>query len=147
MSYISNLAHFIWSTAHRTPTIKPDWEPRLHAYIGGILNNVRGKLLTAGGIEDHIHVFASLPSNLSLADAASAMKSNSSRFIHDELGDPSFDWQKGYAAFSVSVSVEDAVRNYILNQKQHHQRRPFQEEYIDFLNKHHIEYDPQYVFL
>jgi REP element-mobilizing transposase RayT len=127
--------------------IKPDWEPRLFAYIGGILNNERGKLLAAGGMEDHIHILASLPATISLADAASVIKSNSSRFIHEELQYAGFDWQKGYAAFSVSISVQEAVDKYIRGQKEHHQRRSFQEEYIEFLEKHNVDYDPRYVFV
>jgi REP element-mobilizing transposase RayT len=119
----------------------------LHAYLGGILNNVRGKLLVAGGMQDHIHVLASMPATASLAEGAAVMKANSSRFIHEELGAAGFDWQKGYAAFSVSISMEETVRNYILNQKRHHARRSFQDEYLDFLNRHHIEYDPQHLFL
>jgi putative transposase len=146
MSYISNLVHFIWSTAKREPTIHRDWEQRLYPYIGGILENSRSKLLCAGGMQDHIHLLVSLHSSLSLADAANLMKSNSSRFIHDELRFPSFDWQKGYAAFTVSISVKETVRHYIQNQKKHHERRSFKEEYLEFLEKHEIPYDPRYVF-
>lgn len=147
MSYISNLVHFIWSTAGRTPTINPAWEPWLHAYIGGILNNANARLLAAGGVEDHVHLYVSLPATLCLSDAASVIKSNSSRFVHEELGDRSFDWQKGYAAFTVSVSAEEAVRNYLRNQKEHHKQKSFQDEYIEFLERHHVPYDPKYVFL
>ena len=133
MSYISNLVHFIWSTAKREPMIRPEWEERIYPFIGGILNNHKAKLLCVGGMEDHLHVFASLPSTLTLADAANVMKANSSRFVHDELGDQRFGWQTGYAAFTVSVSGEEAVRQYILNQKRHHARRSFQEELFEFL--------------
>jgi REP element-mobilizing transposase RayT len=127
--------------------IKREWDERLFAYIGGTLNKSRAKLLAAGGMEDHIHVLASLPSTLSLADAAQLMKSNSSRFVHDELGLASFDWQKGYGAFSVSVSGKAAVTKYILRQKEHHQRKSFQEEYLKFLERHEVPYDHKYVFL
>jgi REP element-mobilizing transposase RayT len=147
MSYIANYAHLIWSTANREPTINPEWEPRLFAYIGGTLQKERAKLLAAGGIEDHIHVLVSLPATLSYADAASVIKSNSSRFIHDELQHRSFDWQKGYAGFSVSVSMLEMVANYIRNQKDHHRKKGFSEEYIDFLERHQIAYDERYVFL
>jgi putative transposase len=147
LSYIANYVHFIWSTANREPTIKPEWEPRLFAFIGGILRNHKGMVLTAGGMADHIHVFASLPATLCLADVATVMKANSSRFIHEELGLAAFDWQKGYAAFSVSISMSETVRHYILNQKQHHARKSFQVEFIEFLDRHQIPYDPKYVFL
>jgi REP element-mobilizing transposase RayT len=147
MSYISNLVHFVWSTVRREAMIREEWEDRLYAYIGGILNNEKAKLLCAGGVADHVHLFVSLPSTLSLADAANVMKSNSSRFVHEELGETGFEWQKGYAAFSVSVSGEEAVQRYISRQKEHHARKSFQEELIEFLDKHHVAYDPKYVFL
>jgi putative transposase len=82
-TYVSNLVHFVWATANREPLIRRSWRDRLHSYIGGILNKKNARLLAAGGIEDHVHVLASLPATLSLADAASAMKSNSSRWIHE----------------------------------------------------------------
>ncbi|MBC7856557.1 MAG: transposase [Pirellulaceae bacterium] len=73
MSYISNLVHFVWSTAKREPLIRKSWQDQLYAYMGGILANKKGKLLAAGGLADHVHVYASLPATLTLADAAGAL--------------------------------------------------------------------------
>lgn len=106
-TYISNLVHFVWGTANREPTIRKSWRDRLHGYLGGILENKRAKLLAAGGIEDHMHVLASLPATVSLSEIASAMKANSSRWIHENIPQcKGFDWQEGYGAFSVSKSAE-----------------------------------------
>jgi putative transposase len=73
-TYISNLVHFVWGTANREPLLRKSWRDRLHGYIGGVLHKKKAKLLAAGGMEDHIHVLASLPATMSLSEAASAMK-------------------------------------------------------------------------
>ncbi|HUO09779.1 MAG TPA: IS200/IS605 family transposase [Phycisphaerae bacterium] len=141
-SHICLRIHFIWSTTKRTPLIAPDWEPRLFAYLGTVLADRRGVLLAANGTPDHIHLYTSLPSTLSLAEITNALKANSSRWIHETLHLPDFAWQKGYGAFSVSPSADHAIRTYIQNQKEHHRARTFQEEYLDFLKRHQIDYDP-----
>ena len=101
--HLSLLVHFVWSTAAREPWISNEWQDRLYGYLGGILERKNAKLLCAGGMSDHIHLYTSLPSTLSLADIVNAMKANSSGWIHDTFPNhQAFAWQKGYGAFSVS---------------------------------------------
>jgi REP element-mobilizing transposase RayT len=116
--------------------------------MGGILRNKKGKLLAAGGVEDHVHVYTSLPATLSIAQAAGALKANSSRWIHETFTkSQSFHWQDGYGAFTVSKSNEQAVIRYINNQQEHHRRRTFQEEFRELLNKHSIHYEERYLWV
>ena len=145
-SHICLRVHFIWSTAKREPLIDPDWEDRLFKYIGTVLADRNGVLLASNGTKDHVHLYTSLPSTLSLAEVANALKANSSRWVHEQIGVPAFAWQNGYGAFSVSPSADRAVRGYIETQKEHHKRQSFQEEYLAFLKRHEIEYDERYVF-
>jgi putative transposase len=148
MSFVSNLVHFTWSTANREPLIRKSWRERLHSYMGGILENKKAKLIAAGGIEDHMHVFASLPATMSIAQAASAMKANSSRWIHENIPQcKSFDWQSGYAAFSVSKSGEPRVKAYIDNHEEHHKRWKFTDEFRTLLEKHGIPYEERYLWV
>ena len=113
----------------------------------GRLRDNRGVLLKAGGIEDHIHLLAKLPPTIALSDMLRLMKANSSKWINEtKKPKKSFEWQPGYAAFSVSESQVGTVESYIENQREHHQKRTFQEEFLLLLKKHGIEYDPQYVF-
>jgi putative transposase len=77
--HVSLLVHFIWSTSRREPLLSNVWRERLYGYIGGVLQKKGAKLVCAGGISNHIHIFASLPSTTSLADLVNAMKANSSR--------------------------------------------------------------------
>ena len=79
-----------------------------------------------------------------IADAIKKIKSNSSRWMSSEIG--RFAWQQGYGGFGVSKSNIAAVVRYIQNQERHHARMTFEEEFISLLEKHGIEYDPQYVF-
>ena len=145
--HISLLVHFVWSTSGREPWISSEWEDELYKFIGGVLRKKNAKLLEAGGSSDHIHLYTSLPSTLSLADAVNAMKSNSSRWIHEEfLRRRSFAWQEGYGAFSVSKSSESTVRRYIQQQKEHHRRRDFKTEFIKLLDRHAIEYDKRFIW-
>src|SRR5207244_11512777 len=144
-TYICNLVHFVWGTANREPLLRKSWRDKLHGYIGGVLANKKAKLLAAGGIEDHIHVLASLPATISLSEAANAMKANSSRWIHENAPQSKgFEWQTGYGAFSVSKSVEDRVRTYIQNQESHHRGQTFAAEFKELLDKHGIPYEDSY---
>src|SRR5947207_338916 len=103
--YLSVLVHFVWSTAGREPRIEPSWQDDLYGYIGGIMKNKNARLICAGGMHDHIHLYTSLPSTIAIADFVSVVKSNSSRWIHEScLNRQAFAWQEGYGAFSVSKS-------------------------------------------
>jgi REP element-mobilizing transposase RayT len=145
--YLSLLVHFTWSTARREPWISADWREPLFAQIGGIMKNKNAKLLSAGAMYDHIHLYASLPSTLSIADLVNTVKSNSSRWIHqNHIKARAFAWQEGYGAFSVSKSEENRVIKYIRNQESHHRKRTFKEEFLTFLEKHEIEYDERYLW-
>jgi putative transposase len=147
-TFVSNLVHFVWGTANREPLLRKSWRDRLHGYIGGILENKKAKLLAAGGIEDHIHVFASLPATMSLSQAAGAMKANSSRWIHETIPNSrGFDWQAGYGAFSVSKSAEPQLTAYIHNQEEHHRQRKFTAEFMALLEKHDIPFEERYLWI
>jgi putative transposase len=145
--HISLLVHFVWSTAGREPWISSAWEDELYKVIGGILRRKSAKLLDAGGVSDHIHLSTSLPSTISLAEAVNVIKSNSSRWIHEEVPNRrGFAWQEGYGAFSVSKSSESDVRRYIQRQREHHDRHDFKSEFLELLQRHAIEYDERYIW-
>jgi len=146
-SYVSNLMHCTFSTKERYPWIENDVESRLWAYIGGIARENRMKALAIGGVFDHIHSLLSLPSTMSFAKAVQLIKGGSSKWIHDEFRHlRKFEWQEGYGAFSVSASQVARTIAYIERQKEHHRKRTFKEEFITLLDKHHVVYDPRYVF-
>jgi putative transposase len=96
---------------------------------------------------DHTHIFIGLKPNIAISDLVSDIKANSSAFITENKWTKSeFSWQEGYGAFSYAKSQVDAVVKYVLNQAEHHKKRTFREEYLDFLQKFEIEYDEKCLF-
>lgn len=146
-SYTCLRYHLIWSTKHRSPLIVDEFRDRLFEYIGGILRGHGGKLLAAGGMPDHVHLLADVSKQQAIADAVRDIKANSSGWIHETFPQHrSFAWQTGYGAFTVSYSGVKAVKTYIANQAEHHRVRTFQEEFVEFLRRHEVEYDERYLW-
>ena len=144
-TYTQLFFHVVFNTKSRQPLILPEWRPDLHAYIGGIVRKRRGELLAAGGMSDHIHLLFRLPADLAIADAIRDIKSISSGWRH-ENGDPSFAWQTGYGAFTVSKSMVPRVTQYIDRQEEHHKKKTFREELLELLRRHGVEYDERYLW-
>jgi putative transposase len=145
-SFTNLLYHIIFSTKDRRPIITIDHQPRLYEYIGGIVRGVDGISLGINGMEDHVHLVAKLHPDRALSDVLRELKSNASGWMHDvfpRLAD--FSWQRGYAAFTVSQSNLKQVQRYITNQKEHHRKVSFRDEFINFLKVNGIEYDERYI--
>jgi REP element-mobilizing transposase RayT len=102
--------------------------------------------LGVGGTNDHVHLLLSLPSSMSIAKAMREIKSESSRWLRETCAISGFEWQEGYGAFSIGWAQMDTTLRYIARQKEHHQKHDFQAEFVAFLKKHRIEYDPRYVW-
>lgn len=146
-TYASLYYHIIFSTKNRVAWIKPEIEQRVWQYIGGVARHHRMTALQIGGIEDHIHALVIAPPILAPSQMAQYLKGDSSKWIHEEFPDlRGFAWQEGYGAFTVSKSNLPEVIAYIQNQRKHHEKRSFQDEYRDFLRKHDIEYDERYLW-
>ena len=132
LSHICLFVHIIFSTKNRLPLIESTWQDRLHAYLGGIVKGMDAMPLAIGGIEDHVHLLASLKSKHHLDVFLRELKADSSGWVRKELT-KNFKWQKGYGAFSVSPNSVDGVKKYILNQEKHHRNKSFEEEYVELL--------------
>jgi len=115
--------------------------------MGGIARENGMKALAIGGTKDHIHALLALPATLSVAKAIQLIKGGSSKWVHDEFTRlRKFAWQEGYGAFSVSASQTTSIIHYINGQKEHHRKKSFEEEFLEFLDKYGVEYDRRYVF-
>ncbi|MCF7803422.1 MAG: IS200/IS605 family transposase [Candidatus Marinimicrobia bacterium] len=145
-SYAALFIHYIFSAKNRQHLITPDIEPRVWKYLGGIARDNDMKSLAAGGTSNHIHMLVELPRTMFVAKGIQLIKTGSSNWISEtfkSLND--FEWQRGYGAFTVSVSRIEPTIEYIKNQKEHHRHRTFKEEYLLFLDKHGVDYDKRYV--
>jgi putative transposase len=144
-TYISDLVHCVFSTKQRRNLITDDVRGDLWAFLGGIARKSGFKALIVGGTENHVHILLSLPATMPLAKAMQLVKGASSRWM-DEKGLGDFAWQEGYGAFTVGISQKEHTMAYIRSQAEHHRKRSFEEEFLGFLKKHGVEYDPAYVW-
>ena len=146
-TYTSLHYHIVFSTRGRRNLIPQAMLGRLHSYMGGIVRHLKGSAISVGGTMNHVHLLATLPSVAAIAQIVGKIKANSSRWSHDEIPEMAdFGWQEGYAAFTVSRSKIDTVAKYVAAQMKHHEAMSFEEEFVEFLRKHGVEYDPQHVW-
>ena len=146
-TYMALYYHIVFSTKNRVAYIKPEIESRVWAYIGGVAHAHKMTALQVGGIEDHIHALVMAPAALSPSQIARYLKGDSSKWVHGEFPElRGSAWQDGYGAFTVSKSNLPDVIRYIESQREHHRQRTFQEEYLEFLDKHGIDYDERYLW-
>ena len=145
-TYLSLHYHLIFSTKERRLLIADPWRDRLHTYLGGTVHTLGGVPQAVGGTADHVHMLVGLRATHCLADVLREIKRPSSQWVHETLGVAEFAWQEGYGAFTVSASGIVAVKRYILRQQEHHQKKTFQEEYVELLQRSGVEYDERYLW-
>lgn len=146
-TYTKLFYHVVFSTKHRQDFITPAIEDELFKYITGIVRGIGGSCVAINGMPDHVHLLMILPPKIALSDALREIKANSSKWVHESKpGLAKFAWQDGFAAFSVSKSAVESVREYIHDQKSHHRGRDFQQELLELLARHEVEFDEQYIW-
>ena len=146
-TYSQIYIHIVFAVRGRQNLILEEQREELQRYLTGIIQNRSQKLLAIYCMPDHVHILVGVQPNIKVSDLVRDIKSGSSQFISENLRTSGkFNWQEGYGAFSYSESHIDHVVYYILHQQEHHQKRTFQEEYIDFLNKFTIEFKEKYLF-
>jgi putative transposase len=146
-TYTQLYIHFVFAVKYRQAVIEAEWENRLQKYITGVVQNNGHKLLAINTMPDHLHLFAGLNPKQSISDLMKLVKGDSSEFINKEgFTQRKFHWQDGYGAFSNSRTQIDGVVKYILNQKEHHKKQTFREEYLGILKRNAVEYDEKYIF-
>ena len=137
----------VFAVRERQNFIKPSFEEEVYKYISGIITGKEQKSLAVNGMPDHVHVLVGLKPSMRISDLVRDIKNNSSNFINDNAWLKNhFSWQEGYGAFSYSESQFGKVIDYIKNQKQHHQKRTFRQEYLGFLKKFNVPFEEKYLF-
>ncbi|MBD3749454.1 MAG: IS200/IS605 family transposase [Sphingobacteriales bacterium] len=146
-SLVKNYIHLVFSTKYRQHMIFPSVEEELHSYLGGICKKLDCQPIIVGGFTNHIHILCLLSKKIALMKLVEEVKSHSSKWIKTKgLAYENFYWQDGYGAFSVNPSEIDRVIKYIANQKTHHQKKNFEDEYRAILLKYQTDFDERYVW-
>jgi REP element-mobilizing transposase RayT len=137
----------VFAVKGRENLIGKHWKDELYRYISGIITNKGQKSIIVNGASDHIHILVGLKPSMAISDLVRDIKNNSSNFINEKkFIKGKFSWQEGYGAFSYAHSQVESVYQYIANQEEHHKKRTFREEYLDFLQKFEIKYNEKYLF-
>jgi REP element-mobilizing transposase RayT len=139
--------HLVFSTKNRQPFFRNlELRTRLHAQLGGISKTLGCAPILTGGIEAHVHMLARFGRTITQAEWVKELKRVSNLWLKDEFSLAGFEWQGGYADFSVSESNLEHVRRYIADQEGHHRKISFQDELRELLRRHRIEWDERYVW-
>lgn len=146
-TYTQILYQVVFSTKNREKTMINEGQKDLYRYLWGILKKQNCHLYRINGVEDHIHIITHIHPMVAPALLIKDIKLASSDFIKAEHLFPNFNgWQDGYGAFTYAISAKDNLIEYVKNQKAHHQKVGFREEYIQLLKEHGIEFDEKYLF-
>ncbi|MGD9487517.1 MAG: IS200/IS605 family transposase [Calditrichaceae bacterium] len=146
-TYSQIYIHIVFAVKGRGNIISKTWQNELHKYLAGIITNKDQKSIIVNGVSDHVHVFVGLKPSMPVSDLVRDIKNNSTNFINKKnFVSEKFAWQEGYGAFSYGHTQIEQVYNYILNQEEHHHKKTFKEEYMEFLRKNEIEHNEKYLF-
>ncbi len=146
-TYTQLYIHLIFAVKNRAATVPESVREELQKYLCGVAQSAQHKPLAVYYMPDHLHLLVGLHPDHTVAELVRLLKANSSKWLNKNRRLlQRFEWQRGYSAFSYARSQLDAVVNYILTQPAHHRKISFQEEYIAFLKRFGVEYDPRYVF-
>jgi len=143
-TYSALYAHIIFATKERRPLIHGDWRNELHAYIAGTLRGLGAHPEIVGGVDDHVHILTRFQPKTILPDLVREVKKAGTFWIRDERGQREFNWQGGYAIFSVSPFERKDLIAYIANQETHHSSESSDQELLRILEAAGVEFDPRY---
>jgi putative transposase len=146
-SFGSILAHIVFSTKNRAPVLSDTIRPELYSYLFTVCEDIKAKAILINGTENHVHILASLPRDMSPSAVVQKLKTATSVWIKNRFPElKEFYWQGGYGYFLVSKSGTELVRKYIAAQEEHHKKMTFEDEFRAILKKHGIEYDERYMW-
>ena len=139
--------HLVFTTKERRPSLRDKTvRGSLHSYLGGISKQLGCAPIITGGMEDHVHLLARFGRTITQAEWVKELKRVSNLWLKEQHSIRDFEWQGGYADFSVSASNLEQVKTYIANQEQHHLKINFQDELRTLLRRYRIEWDERYIW-
>ena len=145
-TYSQIYLHIVFSPRYRQSLIVPEVEFRLYGYIAGIIANLNQTLIRINGMPDHLHILVRLRPNIAPSTFIQKVKANSSKWVNEQgFFSTKFSWQQGSGVFSVSYRSVSTLIRYIENQKSHHTKKAFKEEYISILHENNVDFDQAYL--
>ena len=147
-TYTQLYIQIVFGVLNRKPIIHPNWESNLHKYITATITQLGHKPLAINGMPDHIHLFLGLKPTVAISELIKSVKVSSTNFVNENrfCAGEKFAWQSGFGAFSYSKNDIDSVCKYISNQKEHHRKTTFEEEYKKMLIDWGISFEDKYLF-
>ena len=141
MSHISLTYHIVWRTKRSRNTISEQHERDLYFYILGICKTKGCHLLRINSMPDHIHICAGVSPSIALSIFVKVLKQESSKWMKEHRDwFPLFEgWANGYAAFTYSAEERPNVIAYIRNQKEHHKKVTFKDEFLRLMAEFRLD--------
>ena len=146
-TYTQIYIQVVFAVQGRQNLIRPERKEELHKYMTGIITRQGQKLLAIHCMPDHTHILIGLKPNMALSNLVGDIKTGSTNHINENrwvMG--RFSWQEGFGAFSYSHSQLTDVIRYIQNQVEHHSKKNFREEYLEFLEKFQVPFEERFLF-
>jgi putative transposase len=145
-TYSKIYLHFVYTVKYRENLLKKEWRDELFKYMAGIVKAKNQIPIIINGVENHVHMLVAIRPNINISDFIRDVKNNSSKYINETKCLPKkFFWQEGFGVFSYHQSMVDIIHRYIENQEEHHRKKDFKDEYIDFLKEFNVEFDEKSV--
>ena len=130
MPYYELYYHIIWATKMREPLITAELEPELHQYLRGKGISIGGIVHAVGGMEEHVHVVASIEPRIAVAMFIGQLKGASSHWVtHVSAYRSPFTWQEGYGVLTFGKQALPQVVEYVLHQREHHRDKRLMTEF------------------
>jgi putative transposase len=137
----------VFAVQGRENYLQKSWRDEVFKYMAGIVKNKGQKPIIINGVADHVHLFIGLKPSMAISDLIRDVKNNTTNFINEQKWiSGKFFWQEGHGVFSYAHSQIETVYDYIHKQEEHHRKKTFREEYIDFLKKFQVPYDERFLF-
>jgi REP element-mobilizing transposase RayT len=133
-SYRQHLYHIVFRTKDSLPTIWQNNADELYSYITGIIKHKKSHLYRINGVENHLHILTDMNPSIAPMDFVKDIKVASSIWMKRSNLFPAFyGWEVGYGSFTCSYKDIDTIIEYIKNQREHHKKITFEEEYRKLL--------------
>jgi putative transposase len=146
-TYTRLYVHCIFTPKGHEALLSEEYQSKIHKYIYGTIEAKGCVPIAINGSTDHVHILTRFKPKTCIEDLIRDIKRSSSLFINTNRFFPfKFNWQEGYGAFTVGYPQLDKVFHYIVNQKQHHEKQSFKNEYMQCLTDEGVDFKSEHLY-